>query len=164
MQVSRDQVKRSECSQEVIGAMEDFLWTLIGSGNRESIVSRLMACGDYAKPYLDVVNGNDLSNTISAAVSYYQYVRLVRGEVRINRDYLADIDDDLVNPATVYSYIVDRMTHALKAQDYVTAGFLADLAFIARSYMLCVSNGGSCDWIRRAFKVRVLILRRFSNY
>ncbi len=138
---------------------------LIGSGDKESIVIRLMTCGDYAKPYLDVINGNDPGNTISAAVSYYQYVRLVRGELRINGgDYLVGIDDDLANPATVYSYIIDRMTRALKVQDYVTAGFLADLAFIARSYMLCVSNSGFCDWIRRAFKVRVLILRRFSNY
>ena len=166
MQEGRDQVERSDCSLEVISAMEEFLWTLLGSGDRDKVINKLMVCGEYAKPYLDVVNGNDPGNTISAAISYYQYVKLARGELRINRDYLVGVDEDLARPTTVYSLIVDNMTRALRVQDYVTAGFLADLAFIARSYILCVGNGneGSCDWVRRAFKVRVLILERFSNY
>ncbi|WP_054841860.1 hypothetical protein [Vulcanisaeta distributa] len=113
-----------------------------------------------------MVNGNDPGSTISAAVSYYQYVRLARGDLHINGNYLMGIDEDLVRPDSTYSVIIDNMTRALKAQDYVTASFLADLAFIARSYILCVENNNedSCDWIRRAFNVRVLILRRFSNY
>ena len=156
---------RSDCSREVISAMEDFLWTLLGIGDKGNVVRRLMDCGEYARPYLDVVNGNDPGNTISAALSYYQYVKLARGELRINADYLKGIDEDLASPDRAYSVIIDNMTQALRAQDYVTASFLADLAFIARSYMLCISNNGAegCEWIRRAFNVRVLILRRFSS-
>ncbi|WP_243675481.1 hypothetical protein [Vulcanisaeta distributa] len=43
-----------------------------------------MKCGDTAKPYLNVVDGDEPGNTISAAVSYYQYVKLARGELRID--------------------------------------------------------------------------------
>ncbi len=156
----------NDCSSRIIRAMEEFLWILAVGGNKEDVINELMKCGDTARPYLNVVNGGEPSNTISAAVSYYQYVKLARGELRIDGDYLVGIDGDLTKPDITYSLIVDNMTRALKAQDYVTAGFLADLAFIARSYILCVSNNGkgNCDWIKRAFNARVLILRRFSNY
>ena len=166
MQGTRNQAKRSNCSQEVIRAMEEFLWTILNNDSRDKVISKLMACGEYAKPYLNVVNGNDPGNTISAAVSYYQYVKLIRGELRISKDYLVDIDEDLTEPTMTFSLIVEALIRALKAQDYITAGFLADLAFIARSYILCMNNNGdnSCDWTRRAFKVRALILKRFSNY
>ncbi|WP_243668775.1 hypothetical protein [Vulcanisaeta sp. JCM 16161] len=159
-------MERNNCSQEVIRAMEEFLWALLNGGSKENVMNRLMACGEYAKPYLNVINGNDPGNTISAAVSYYQYVKLAKGELRINGNYIRGIDEDLTRPDTTYSLIIDNMVNALKAQDYVTAGFLADLAFITRSYILCVSNNGedSCDWIRRAFNVRILILKRFSRY
>ncbi len=165
MQEVRKQVE-SDCSRRVIGAMEDFLWTLLGLGGGDDIVNRLMECGEYARPYLSIVNGGDPGNTISAALSYYQYVRLVRGELHVNGDYLGDINDDLASPDLAYSVIINNMARALRAQDYVTASFLADLAFIARSYALCVGNSdeGNCDWIKRAFKVRVLILRRFSSH
>ena len=167
MGVNENQVRVNEnCSDRLIKAMERFLWTLIGNGGKEDVVTDLKLCGDAAKPYLDVVNGNDPGNTLSAALSYYQYVKLVRGELKVNRDYLIGIDENPNEPDTTYSLIIDNMTRALRAQDYVTAAFLADLAFIIRSYTLCIGNNGkeTCDWIKNAFTVRVLIMRKVSNH
>ncbi|BDR91091.1 hypothetical protein Vsou_01840 [Vulcanisaeta souniana JCM 11219] len=167
MQENRNQTKNDGCSGRIIRAMEEFLWALINNGSRDDIILELTQCGDEARPYLTVVNGIDPGNTLSAALSYLQYVRYSRGEITVNKDYLVNINEDLSNPRDAYSIIVDNLAHALRAQDYVTAAFLADLAFIARAYMLCLSNGGdkSCDWLRRSFTVRVLILRsRINNY
>ncbi len=167
MEVNKNQARNSEgCSDRLIRAMERFLWTLIGNDSKDDVVTDLKICGDAARPYLDVVNGNDPGNTLSAALSYYQYVKLVRGELKVSRDYLIGIGDDPNDPGVTYSLIIENMTRALRAQDYVTAAFLADLAFIIRSYALCLGNNDRdvCDWIKRAFTARVLIMRRTSNY
>ncbi len=167
MRESRSQARNDGCSRRIIRAMEEFLWTLVSNGSRDDIVLELAQCGDEARPYLTVVNGIDPGNTLSAALSYFQYVRYSRGEVTVGKDYLANINEDLSNPKDAYLIIVNNLARALRVQDYVTAAFLADLAFIARAYMLCLSNGSgeSCDWLRRSFTVRVLILKnRINNY
>ena len=152
-----------DCHERVIRAMEDFLWLLANNNHDfKEVRSVLLACKDVGEPYLAVINGNDPGNTLSSAISYYQYVRYVRKEVNVDKNYLLNIDMDLRDPNAVYSIIIDSLVRALRTQDYVVASFLADLAFIVRSYVLCINNNVDrefCEWLRRSFKTRVLILR-----
>ncbi|MFB6470990.1 MAG: hypothetical protein TU36_007155 [Vulcanisaeta sp. AZ3] len=149
----------------VIKLMEEFLKALVEvESNVESIRSKLRACGGIAQPYLDVIDGVDPGATLSAAHSYYQYIKLAKGNLQVNSEYFQYIDLELQDLNSTYLTIVDNMMRALSAEDYVSASFLADLAFIIRSYILCTHGGTSdCDWMRDSFKVRVSILRRFSK-
>lgn len=156
-----------ECRNKIIRVMEDFLSYLAnGVINNINLINLLKAelssCGSLADPYIAVIEGNDPGNTLSAAISYYQYVRYVRGELTIDKTYIHKLDLELSDPAKTYSVIIDEILRALRIGDYVSASFLVDLAFVVRSYMLCIGNFGSgdyCERIRRSYRARLLILR-----
>ena len=159
-----------DCRVRIVEVMENFLMYLArvgGNADIDSIRAELRNCGSLAEPYLTVIDGNEPSDTLSAAVSYYQYVKYVRGELNVNEGYFRGLDLELSNPAETYSAIISNLVRALQVGDYVSASFLADLAFVVRVFMLCLSNArdyGYCDRLRSSYKTRLLILRsRFSS-
>lgn len=152
------------CHIKVFTLMEQLLEAMARRSGQHIIIDKLRdlaaECGDYVKPFIDAVNGIEPVG-LSSAVSYYMYVAYTKGKITINKGLINGLNVD-GDPRDLYNEVYDRLINALKGGDYFTASFLADLAFITRSYVLCREVGNvDCGWLLNALKNRLAILLNY---
>jgi hypothetical protein len=147
---------RGECGRRSIELMEEYLLSL--HDQREFTIPREFAesCPDQLRSLEELVNGKE-PHPLSSAWPYHMYARYMRGELRISRKYL-ELPD--TTGAQLYSKLLDLLRDAVLSNDLVSAAYLADLAFIARSLIIC----RDCDLPRRALEIRLRILRGEGFY
>ncbi len=144
---------------EAIEAGEECLEELLREGRAEKCLEKFTYISNKCdvRCYVDAFRGVEPHDCPleSAAHSYYRYIALARGIIKIDNDVLKDLNYDV---GGLYEVLVSRIVFCLEKGDLETAAFLAEIASLLRLFGLTGDNAVKAMAFRR-----LELLRRFSH-